>query len=146
MRKLFLLVIPISVFIILSSGCKNQQNTQTTQKTGKKIEKQKGENFDEFYSKFFADPKFQLSRVTFPLECDIQEHERRLTIMQKSDWDTMIVPIDKVDRKTYEVTIKRTPTTVSHRIYIKNSDTDILIKYQQIRGKWYLVYYKSIFL
>ena len=93
-----------------------------------------------------SDAKFQRSRVTFPLKCDILEPDRNFKIMKSNDWNTMKVPISQVDRNTYKVKITNKSNLVTHRIYIENSDTDILLKYKLIKGKWYLIYYKSVFL
>jgi len=143
MKSKYIAFFAFCLSITFLSGCKTKE---TTIKQNEVAHKLKGETFDSFYSKFTTDSKFQISRVTFPLECQIAEPEREMQVMQKSDWVLMKVPIDKVDRKIYKINKSVNPTEVTHRIYIPNSDVDILIRYRQIKGKWYLVYYKSIML
>lgn len=139
----FIITILCSIFLL---SCKTTSIKQESQSKTEAISKHKGEDFEDFYSKFMSNAKFQKSRVTFPLKCDISETDRNLKIMQANDWETMKVPISQVDRSIYKVKITKTASVVTHRIYIENSDTDILLRYKQIKGKWYLIYYKSLFL
>lgn len=142
-RILFIIVGLCSIFLL---SCKTTKEKQNQKAKIEGISKRKGEKFEDFYSKFMSDAKFQKSRVTFPLKCDILEPDRNFKIMKANDWNTMKVPISQVDRNTYKVKISNTSSLVTHRIYRENSDTDILLKYKLIKGKWYLIYYKSVFL
>lgn len=146
MRNHYILFIILALCCVFLVGCKTIGETQSSTAKSEGISKKKGEDFDSFYSKFMSDVKFQKSRVTFPLKCNISEPDRNLKVMEANNWVPMKVPISQVDRNIYKVKITRTSTAVTHRIYIENSDTDILLRYSQIKGKWYLIYYKSIFL
>ncbi len=144
--KINIRIIIYTVFcfsLLFQIGCKSKEG-KTSDKEA--VYKQKGESFDSFYQRFFSDKKFQISRVTFPLKCQIAESDRTLTVMYEKDWELMVVPIDKVDRNTYKVKKTQNMHEVTHRIYIENSDVDILVRYKLIKGKWYLVFYKSIML
>lgn len=146
MRKSHILFIITTLCFLFLLSCKTKEGKLEPQSKTGGISKQKGEDFDMFYSKFMSNAKFQKSRVTFPLKCDISEASRNLKIMEANDWQTMKVPISQVDRSIYKVKITKTSSMVTHRIYIENSDTDILLRYKLIKGKWYLIYYKSLFL
>lgn len=146
MRKSHILFIITTLCFLFLLSCKTKEGKLEPQSKTGGISKQKGEDFDMFYSKFMSNAKFQKSRVTFPLKCDISEAGRNLKIMEANDWQTMKVPISQVDRSIYKVKITKTSSMVTHRIYIENSDTDILLRYKLIKGKWYLIYYKSLFL
>lgn len=146
MRKSHILFIITTLCFLFLISCKTKEGKLEPQSKTGGISKQKGEDFDMFYSKFMSNAKFQKSRVTFPLKCDISEAGRNLKIMEANDWQTMKVPISQVDRSIYKVKITKTSSMVTHRIYIENSDTDILLRYKLIKGKWYLIYYKSLFL
>ncbi|MBD8348426.1 DUF4348 domain-containing protein, partial [Dysgonomonas sp. HGC4] len=146
MKNCISLLAIIIVGCIFLFGCKTKQGQENRKSKIEETSKSKGENFDTFYSKFMLDIKFQKSRVIFPLKCDISEPERNLKSIEEQQWVPMKVPIGQVDRNVYKVKVTKTPNIVTHRIYIENSDTDILLKYKQIKGKWYLIYYKSIFL
>lgn len=137
---IYLFLLPV---IIIAPSCKPKQDMAKNTEIKSLA---KSEDFDKFYKRFFDDQKFQVSRVTFPLKCLIFEGEEERSILNKEDWIPFKTPIDKVDTKTYKVEKKTTPNEVIHRIYIENSDVDILINYKLIKGKWYLVYYKSIML
>lgn len=146
MRKSHILFIITTLCFLFLLSCKTKEGKLEPQSKTGGISKQKGEDFDMFYSKFMSNAKFQKSRVTFPLKCDISEAGRNLKIMEANDWQTMKVPISQVDRSIYKVKITKTSSMVTHRIYIENSDTDIFLRYKLIKGKWYLIYYKSLFL
>lgn len=146
MRKSHILFIITTLCFLFLLSCKTKEGKLEPQSKTRGISKQKGKDFDMFYSKFMSNAKFQKSRVTFPLKCDISEAGRNLKIMEANDWQTMKVPISQVDRSIYKVKITKTSSMVTHRIYIENSDTDILLRYKLIKGKWYLIYYKSLFL
>lgn len=146
MKNRISLLVIIIIGCTFFSSCKTKQGQENRKSKIEGTSKSKGENFDTFYSKFMSDIKFQKSRVLFPLKCDISEPERNLKSIEEQQWVPMKVPIDQVDRNVYKVKVTKTSNIVTHRIYIENSDTDILLKYKQIKGKWYLVYYKSIFL
>lgn len=146
MKNRISLLAIIIVGCIFLFGCKTKQGQENRKYKIEGTSKSKGESFDTFYSKFMSDIKFQKSRVVFPLKCDISEPERNIKSIEEPQWVPMKVPIDQVDRNVYKVKVTKTPNIVTHRIYIENSDTDILLKYKQIKGKWYLIYYKSIFL
>lgn len=146
MRNHHILFIILGLCCIFLLSCKTTKEKQNPKVKTEGISKKKGEDFDSFYSKFMSDAKFQKSRVTFPLKCNISEPDRNLKIIEANDWIPMKVPISQVDQSIYKVKITKTSTSVTHRIYIENSDTDILLKYKLIKGKWYLTYYKSIFL
>lgn len=146
MKNHYILFIVASLCCVFFMGCKTKDGTQNQTIRTEKKSKKKGEDFDSFYSKFISDIKFQKSRVTFPLKCDISEPDRNLNIIEAKDWTPMKVHINDVDRNIYKVNVSKTSNIVTHRIYIENSDTDILLKYKLIKGKWFLIYYKSIFL
>ena len=146
MRNHYIPFIIFGLCCVFLFGCKTKEGKQNIQSRTEGISKQKSEDFDRFYSRFMSDIKFQKSRVTFPLKCDISEPDRNLKIIEANDWIPMKIPISQVDRNMYKVKIIKTSNSVTHRIYIENSDTDILLKYKLIKGKWYLTYYKSIFL
>lgn len=134
MKKYYTTFLIIISLTLLLTGCKHQ------------IGKGLPENFDVFYKRFISDSMFQLSRITFPLKCDISEKNIIKSFIDKQDWKPIRVSIDNVDRKIYKVDKKNTTSEVSHRIYIENSDVDIQLRYRLIKRKWYLVYYKNIML
>ncbi|WP_029904181.1 DUF4348 domain-containing protein [Prevotella sp. 10(H)] len=109
--------------------------------------KQAPENFKDFYEKFLTDEEFQLSRINFPLEGEIIDEDIEITgEIEETDWEMLTNSIYEVDTDEYQVEIKEDADEVFHRVYIQDSGVDIIEKYKRIKGKWYLVYYKSIFI
>ena len=104
------------------------------------------EDFKTFYTKFLQDEHFQLSRINFPLDGEIVEDVLETSPIQKTDWKMVRISVYEIDRNEYKVEIEEDSTHVHHRIYVEDSGIDIDLKYKQIEGKWYLVYYKSIFI
>lgn len=104
------------------------------------------EDFKAFYAKFLVDDNFQLSRINFPLEGEIVEENIDVSPIQKTDWSMIRGSVYEVDRNEYSVEIEEDSTQVHHRVYIEDSGVDIDMKYKRIDGKWYLIYYKSIFI
>jgi len=104
------------------------------------------ETFKSFYNRFLKDEVFQLSRIEFPVDGEIQEEDIDISgKIEQKDWVTLVGSIYDVDTNEYKVEIKEDSTDVYHRIYIPDSSVDIEMKYKLIDNKWYLVYYKSIF-
>lgn len=104
------------------------------------------EDFKAFYVKFLEDENFQLSRINFPLEGEIIEEDFEASPIQKTDWNMLRGSVYEVDQNEYKVEIEEKSTEVHHRIYIEDSGVDIDMKYKQTDGKWFLIYYKSIFI
>ncbi|MFV0538871.1 MAG: hypothetical protein ACK5M3_16130 [Dysgonomonas sp.] len=147
------------VFILLLAflfGCvsKNKVEEQDTNKPLSQTQKDESigtdlttpEDFKTFYAKFLKDENFQLSRINFPLEGEIIEEDLEASPIQRADWSMIKGSVYEVDQNEYKVEIKESSTEVDHRIYIEDSGVDISLKYKQIEEKWFLVYYKSIFI
>ena len=148
--NLFLLV---NVLFISCGSGNNSQSQEASEDGEQRVENDKdsdtpksSEDFNDFYTKFLKDEQFQLSRIEFPLEGEIVEDGKEIYEIEKKDWNMLIGSIYDVDRAEYQVEIKEGPTDVFHRIYIDGSGVDIISKYKLIDTKWYLVYYKSIFI
>lgn len=139
------------VFILLLAflfGCtpKGKVEEQDTNQSLSQSNQNAPEDFKTFYAKFLNDENFQLSRINFPLEGEIIEEDLEASPIQRADWSMIKGSIYEVDQNEYKVEIDENSTEVYHRVYIEDSGVDIEIKYKQTDGKWYLVYYKSIFI
>lgn len=155
MKGVFLVAIFSFMFFSCFSGCK-RSNNEIRQESAKvndtivnvaKTDNIDGvESFRTFYTRFLKDEAFQLSRIEFPVDGEIQEEDKDISgKIEKKDWITLVGSIYDVDQKEYTVEIKEDSTDVYHRIYIPDSSVDIEMKYKLIDNKWYMIYYRSIF-
>lgn len=144
------LIIGFYLFIGCNPSSKsNQQRGEIENKEGQNIPEigeNKSEDFKSFYSRFLTDKTFQLSRIEFPLSGEIIEDGVHIQHIEKKDWPLMKSSIYDVDKNEYKVEIKEDSTEVYHRIYVEYTGIDIEVKYNRIDGKWYLVYYRSVFI
>lgn len=151
MKYLFLL---LSLFLF---GCNQNKSVQQSADQNTEVQAQSQtnetieesglpEDFKTFYPKFLKEESFQLSRINFPLEGEIVEEGLEVSPIQKKDWNMLQGSVYEVDRNEYKVEIQEDSTEVYHRIYIEDSGVDIGMRYKRIEGKWYLIYYRSIFI
>lgn len=136
----YLIILACTAVALGLIGCKQGSNVAKSSDT-------EIEDFKTFYTRFLQDSTFQYSRIQFPVDGEIIEEDKSVSDkIERKDWDILIGSVYDVDTNEYTVVIEEGPTAVFHRIYIPDSGVDIVQKYKNIRGKWYLVYYKSIFM
>jgi hypothetical protein len=97
------------------------------------------ENFDTFYNRFHNDTIFQLSRVNFPLEGFMVDHDGEKN-WDKSNWSYLKIKVYDVDTDQFKVYYKKTSNQFIQKSWIENSGFLSEYRFKPINGKWYLVY------
>lgn len=119
------------------------------------------EDFNTFFTRFERDSIFQISRIIFPLEGYSTEYVFDLNYEQDKDefdyfvkdhvfyWKKqgwgMIAFYDPENEfnRIFEKITEGNNTFMIEKITGKKENIEILLKYQLIDNKWYLVYYSS---
>ncbi|WP_091497619.1 DUF4348 domain-containing protein [Flavobacterium phragmitis] len=97
------------------------------------------EDFNAFFKKFNADPKFQVGRVIFPLKYQMNNEDFELTdyTMSKDKYKVLAL-----DRKSDEKYLKRTLSVKKHKATLQQRglDNGIYVDYifELKDNKWFL--------
>lgn len=116
------------------------------------------ENFDIFYTKFYRDSLFQISRIKFPLEGDnsnfiyndeiltkeletpVYKIENKTFYWKKDGW-MFIKTFEKDSIDDYFKELKKSKRETKEVISLKYSGFKSTRMFRVIDGNWYLVYY-----
>ena len=118
--------------------------------SSRKVTKEKGEAFAEFYEQFFADTTFQKSRIRFPLKgrnVDAENVEQQDPegpfYWTEENWSPLYRPkLQSQWKEKWEESKGRR----TYHIYLPNSGASLKLVFALQRKKWYLVYFSSVFI
>jgi hypothetical protein len=109
------------------------------------------ESFDIFCESFYSDSPFQMSRIIFPLSSSNIDsssndlNESIASAFSKENWTILKNNVfrDKdsiidVDGRVYKKRISKTKESVIESLYIEDSGCFTTLKFDLIKGKWYL--------
>jgi len=144
MRTLLFIFICCSLYMFACNS--NSPKTEANETVQAEVPESLPESFEDFSIRFYNDSMFQISRIEFPLAGEIVEEDLNIAPIEPKDWVMLKVPTSEIDTNEYKVEITRDSIDISERIYIEDSGVDIELKFKRIDSKWYLIYYKSIFI
>lgn len=141
--------------LLILSGC-NQRSKKSTRTLiyNENTRDVKEESFDEFSKLFYSDSLYQINRIIFPLESDIdnsasnESKDSTIYVWKKENWimlknnyfkgnDSVFI----IDGEVYKTRIHRTNRLVVESIYIEDSGYIITMKFLLRNGKWHLIDY-----
>lgn len=128
-RALPILLVATSTFIV--AGCSTFNATS-----------RKSEAFQPFFNRFFTEPEFQKSRVSFPVAVYTSSPDGdNFSRMPVGEWRQIYtIPSDTlIQGVRYKREIKKNGNTMQQRVYIPNSGFQHTCTFAQQHGKWYLV-------
>lgn len=146
------IIIPLFLIFTLASCSRkstklSSSKTTTTQrskapKTSKET-KTIVEDFDKFYDRFHSDESFQKSRLNWPLEGKMIDHNGQTT-WTKDNWNILKVKIYDIDKNTYKTEVKKTNNSFYQKFWLPDSGFAAEYKFALKNGKWYLVFAEDV--
>jgi len=144
------------VLIAIMTACSQNKNEKSKEGNMQESSFGKGEaeNFDKFCESFYSDSLFQISRVIFPEPSDSIDSssedfdESTFPEFSKENWTILksnvfqdMDSIINADGRVYKKSISKTTKSVIESIFIENSGCFTTLKFELIKGKWYLTDY-----
>lgn len=136
------------VFLLISFvliSCNNRQKVNlTTESKGHKINSNldffKNHDFEVFYSAFISDSLFQKQHIIFPLKDAIYECDTTITLTREN-WAFDSHDMRDYDKSLDSIIIKQEEDMLNYSLTRKEVGKLYEMRFERIKGTWYLVYY-----
>ncbi|MEM8894114.1 MAG: hypothetical protein AAGC88_06020 [Bacteroidota bacterium] len=101
------------------------------------------EDFETFYDRFHEERDFQLDRVAFPLEGQLTD-DQGTSDWTREGWEMHRGKVTEITASNYDTEIIRKDNEVTDKVKLRDAGFYIERRFEQIKGRWFLVYYEKV--